>query len=60
MVKYIFTVIFLVLSAYSPMVLSRINSKTMSQLHLELTKQALTEKIGENYTISEKRMEGEK
>ena len=60
--KHIFTVTFLVIvfSACSPMVLSRLNSNTMSQLHLGMTKQALTEILGKNYTISEKRMEGEK
>ncbi|WP_439490324.1 hypothetical protein [Algoriphagus sp.] len=54
MMKHIFTGIFLVLvfSACSPMVLSRLNSNTMSQLHLGMSKQALTEILGKNYTIS--------
>jgi hypothetical protein len=47
----------LIFSACSPMLLSKLNSKTMSQIQLGMTKQELSEILGNKYTISEKRME---
>lgn len=48
-----------VFTACSPSMLSRMNSKSMSQLELGMSKQQLVEVLGNYYTISEKRMRGE-
>ncbi|UZD23764.1 hypothetical protein PBT90_10225 [Algoriphagus halophytocola] len=49
----------LFLVSCSPMVLSRLNSKTMGQLELGMSKEEMTEILGNNYTIPERRREGQ-
>ncbi|MBN7810950.1 DUF3192 domain-containing protein [Algoriphagus sp. H41] len=59
--KHLFPALLLiaVFAACSPAMLSRMNAKSMSQLELGMSKQQLIEVLGNYYTISEKRMQGE-